>query len=115
MRPSPTFSRVALVRSERQIYISGLFARAAGRGEEQARDVFAQLQAILDQTGSDMRHLAKATYYVCDDDAGRGFDRVAPRVLRPGAPPAASKVMVHGVGQAGRTLTMDMIAVGSEP
>ncbi len=26
-------------------------------------------------------------------------------------PPAASKVMVHGVGQSGRTLTMDMIAV----
>ena len=113
VRPLPTFSRVALVRSERQIYISGLFARAAGRGEEQARDVFAQLKAILDQTGSDMRHLAKATYYVCDDDAGRGFDRVRPLFFDPQRPPAASKVMVHGVGQAGRTLTMDMIAVGS--
>ena len=113
VRPSPTFSRVALVHSQRQIYISGLFARAAGRGEDQAHDVFAQLQAILDQTGSDMLHLAKATYYVCDDDAGRGFDRVRPLFFDPQRPPAASKVMVHGVGQAGRTLTMDMIAVGS--
>jgi enamine deaminase RidA (YjgF/YER057c/UK114 family) len=113
VRPLPTFSRVALVRSERQIYVSGLFARAAGRGEEQARDLFAQLQAILDQTGGDMLHLAKATYYVCDDDAGRGLDRVRPLFFDPQRPPSASKVMVYGVGQSGRTLTMDMIAVGS--
>jgi enamine deaminase RidA (YjgF/YER057c/UK114 family) len=114
VRPLPTFSRVTLVRSERQIYVSGLFARSAGRGEDQARDLFDQLKTILDQTGSDMLHLAKATYYVCDDDAGRGFDRVRPQFFDPQRPPAASKVMVYGVGQAGRTLTMDMIAVGSE-
>jgi enamine deaminase RidA (YjgF/YER057c/UK114 family) len=113
VRPLPTFSRVALVHSERQVYISGLFSRAAGRGEEQARDVFAQLQAILDQTGSDMQHLAKASYYVCDDDAGRGFDKVRPLFFDSKRPPAASKVMVYGVGRSGRTLTMDMIAVGS--
>ena len=113
VRPLPTFSRVALVHSQRQVYISGLFARAAGRGEEQARDVFAQLQAILDQTGSDMQQLAKASYYVCDDDAGRGFDKVRPLFFDPQRPPAASKVMVYGAGRAGRTLTMDMIAVGS--
>jgi enamine deaminase RidA (YjgF/YER057c/UK114 family) len=113
VRPLPTFSRVALVHGPRQIYVSSLFARAAGRGEEQANDLFAQLQAILEQTGSDMQHLAKATYYVCDDDAGRGFDRVRPRFFDPQRPPSASKVMVYGVGQSGRTLTMDMIAVGS--
>jgi enamine deaminase RidA (YjgF/YER057c/UK114 family) len=113
VRPAQTFSRVALVRSERQIYVSGLFARAAGRGEDQARDVFAQLQAILEQTGSDLRHLARATYYVCDDDAARGIDRVRYRLFDPDCPPAASKLMVHGVGDAGRTLTMDMIAVGN--
>jgi enamine deaminase RidA (YjgF/YER057c/UK114 family) len=114
VRPAQTFSRVALVRSARQIYISGLFARAAGRGEDQARDVFAQLQAILEQTGSDLRHLARATYYVCDDDAARGIDRVRYRLFDADRPPAASKLMVHGVGRAGRTLTMDMIAVGGE-
>jgi len=36
-------------------------------------------------------------------------------VLDPERAPAASKVTVHGVGRAGRTLTMDMIAVGSAP
>ncbi len=92
----------------------GPLRAAAGRGEDQARDVFAQLQTILDQTGSDMQHLAKASYYVFDDDAGRGFDRVRPVFFDPQRPPAASKVMVYGVGQAGRTLTMDMIAVEKE-
>ena len=112
-RPLPIFSRVALVRSQRQIYIAGLFAREAGNGEAQAGDVFAQLKTILDQTGSDMRHLVKASYYVCDPDAGRGYDIARPKVLDPERPPAASLVMVHGVGKSGRTLTMDMIAVGS--
>ena len=115
VRASAVFSRVALVRSERQIYISGLFARAPGNGEAQAGDVFAQLKAILAQTGSDMLHLAKATYYVCDADASRGFDIARPMSFAPERPPAASLLMVHGVGQSGRTLTMDMIAVGSEP
>jgi enamine deaminase RidA (YjgF/YER057c/UK114 family) len=111
-RPLPIFSRVALVRSQRQIYLAGLFAREAGNGEAQAGDVFAQLKTILDQTGSDLRHLVKASYYVCDPDAGRGYDIARPKVLDPKRPPAASLIMVHGVGKSGRTLTMDMIAVG---
>jgi enamine deaminase RidA (YjgF/YER057c/UK114 family) len=115
MKPSPTFSRVALVRTERQVFISSLAARAEGNGEAQARDVFDQLKAILAQTSGDMLHLAKATYYVADDDAGKGFDKVRPEVFDPQRPPAASKVTIHGVGQPQRTLSMDMIAVGSKP
>lgn len=114
VRPSPAFSRVALVRTQRQVYISGLSARAAGDGEAQARDVFAQLKSILAKTGSDMRHLAKATYYVSDDDGSRGIDLLRREVFDPQRPPAASKVTVHAVGQPGRTLTIDMVAVGSE-
>ena len=117
--PSAVFSRVALVRGQRQIYVAGLFAREVSNpatqpgGETQANDVFAQLKAILDQTGSDMRHLAKASYFVCGPFASRGFDVARPALLDPARPPAASLVMVHGVGKTGRTLTMDMIAVGS--
>jgi enamine deaminase RidA (YjgF/YER057c/UK114 family) len=112
VRPAHTFSRVALVRTERQIYVSGLYARTAGKGEAQATDVFEQLQAILNRAGGNMLHLAKASYYVSDDDAGRGFDRVRPRFFDQLHPPAASKVMVHGVGRTQRTLTMDMIVAG---
>ena len=113
VRPSPAFCRVALVRTQRQVYISGLSARAAGDGEAQARDVFAQLKMILGKTGGDMLHLAKATYYVSDDEAGKALDKLRPEFYDPKHPPAASKVTVHGVGQADRTLSMDTIAVGS--
>ena len=59
-----------------------------------------------------MRHLVKATYYVSDDDAARWVDRTRPPVFDPIRPPAASKMMVHGMGVLGRTMTVDMIAVG---
>ena len=105
------FSRVALVHTDRQIYVSSLFARKPGRGQEQALDVFDQLETILEKAGSDLRHLAKATYYVCDDPSARGMDRARLWLYDQDRPPAASKCMVHGVGKAKRTLTMDMIAV----
>ncbi|NOX55483.1 MAG: hypothetical protein GXP27_13805 [Planctomycetes bacterium] len=105
------FSRVALVHTDRQIYVSSLFARKPGRGQEQALDVFDQLESILEKAGSDLRHLAKATYYVCDDPSARGMDRARLWLYDQDRPPAASKCMVHGVGKAKRTLTMDMIAV----
>jgi len=113
VKPSPTFSRVALVQTDRQVYISGLSARKPGNGESQVRDVFAQLKQILTETGSDLRHLAKATYYVSDDDASRMLNKLRPEFYDPQRPPAASKVTVHGVAQPDRTLTIDMIAVGT--
>jgi enamine deaminase RidA (YjgF/YER057c/UK114 family) len=103
---------VALVRTPRQVYISGLSAREAD-SEDQAQDVFDQLKSILDQTGGDMLHLAKATYYVSDDGANKPLDKARSKFFAPLRPPAASKVTVYGVGHAGRTLTIDMIAVGS--
>jgi enamine deaminase RidA (YjgF/YER057c/UK114 family) len=112
VKPSPTFSRAALVRSARQIFISGLSSRDTGDGEAQARDVFAQLKAILAETGGDMLHLAKATYYVSDDEASKALDRARLEWFDSQRAPAASKVTVHGVGQPGRTLTTDMIVVG---
>jgi len=114
VRPMQVFSRVALVRCERQIYVSSLFARKPSPPQAQALDVFDQLQDILDRTGSDLRHMAKATYYVCDDGSARGMDRVRLWRYDQDRPPAASKLMVHGVGKSRRTLTMDMIAVARD-
>jgi enamine deaminase RidA (YjgF/YER057c/UK114 family) len=112
--PSNTFSRVALMRAPRQIYIAGLYANKPSRGQPQADLLFGQLDEVLQQTGSDMRHLVKATYYVSDDDAARWVDRTRPKVFDPVRPPAASKLMVHGVGHSQRTMTVDMIAVETE-
>jgi len=115
VRPSNIFSKVALLQTDRAIYISGIYARQPSRGEPQALYVFGQLEEILAKVGSDMRHLVKGTYYVSDDDAARWVDRTRPRYYDPTCPPAASKVMVHGVGQSQRTMTIDMIAVGRGP
>lgn len=112
--PLQIFSRAALVHTDRQIYVGGLFARKAQGGQEQALDVFDQLQTILASTGSDLQHLAKGTYYACDDGAARGLDRARLWLYDQDRPPAASKCMVHGVGMPQRTLTLDMIAVGAD-
>ncbi len=111
VRPSNTFSKAVLLRGDTQIYVSGLYARVPSRGEPQAVYLFDQLKDVLKKSGSDMRHLVKASYYVSDDDAARWVNRLRPRVFDPLRPPAASKVMVHGVGMAQRTMTVDMIAV----
>ena len=111
VRPSIVFSKVALVNTDRQIYISGQYAKVPSRGEPQAVYVFGQLKEILDKTGSDMSHMAKATYYVCDHDSARWVDRTRPKVYNHARPPAASKLMVHAMGMEGRTMTVDMIAV----
>ena len=91
--------------------VDKVFAPVPSRGEPQGKYVFDKLQEVLAKTGSDMRHLVKGTYYVCDDDAARWVDRTRPLVFDPDRPPAASKVMVHGMTMAGRTMTIDMIAV----
>ncbi len=113
-RPDSTFSRVALMRADRQIYLSGLHASKPSRGEPQADLLFGQLAEILAKTGSDIRHLVKATYYVSDDDGARWIDKTRFKIFDEKRPPAASKLMVHGVGLPGRTMTVDMIAVETE-
>lgn len=114
-KPSPTFSPVGIVQTERVIYISGLTAREPGSGEAQVRDVFAQLNDVLGTTGSDLLHLVKATYCVSDEDASTMLNKLRPEFFDPQRPPAASKVTVHGVAHPDRTLTMDMIAVPTDP
>ena len=111
MTASPVFCRVVRVNDPRTIFISGLYSRDAGDGAAQVNDVFAQLQVILKASGSDLRHLAKATYYVSDNDASAKLNELRPKFYDPARPPAASKAQVLGVGMTGRSLTLDMIAV----
>jgi len=112
MTSSPVFSRVALTNSREMIYTSGLYGKA-GTGEEQVRDIFAQLRQVTAELGSDLRHLAKATYYVSDDDTSAKLNAVRPEFYDPKRPPAASKAIVTAVGKPDRSITLDMIAVPS--
>ncbi len=111
MTASPVFCRVVRVNDPRTIFVSGLYAKDATDGAGQVTQVFEQLQEILKASSGDLRHLAKATYYVSDNEVGAKLTEMRPKFYDPARPPAASKAQVFGVGMTGRTLTLDMIAV----
>jgi enamine deaminase RidA (YjgF/YER057c/UK114 family) len=118
MTASPIYSRVARINGAQTIYISGLYAAAGNgdpnapaEGEREVREVFGSLEQIVKQSGSDFRHLVKATYYVATDAASAKLNELRPRYYDPQRPPAASKAAVAGTGRQGRGLTIDMIAV----
>ncbi|HUY88938.1 MAG TPA: RidA family protein [Pirellulales bacterium] len=110
MTTSPVFSRVARIHGGPTIYIGGLFGGQATTGAEQVEEIFAALRDALEQTGGDLLHLAKATYYVSDEDASRALNELRPKYYDPARPPAASKAMVRAVGRPKKTITLDMIA-----
>ena len=110
MKTSPVYSRVATIHGNTRIYVSGLYSAEPGDGLSQVNGVFAGLKKILAEANSDVLHLAKATYYVSDDDASSQLNVIRPSIYDPKRPPAASKAMVKGVAKEGRSLTLDMIA-----
>jgi len=110
MKTSPVYSRVARIHGNKRIYISGLQSSKPGNGEEQTKEIFKTLGSLLKQTGSDFKHLAKATYYVSDSDASSQLNKLRPLFYDPKRPPAASKAMVKGVGMQVRSLSIDIIA-----
>lgn len=111
MQASPVYSRVARINRGPTIYFSSLFAAKAGDGKYEVNDIFTQMGTLLDRTGSDLKHLAKATYYCSSDDASKSLNELRPNYYDKARPPAASKAIVTGTGMAQRRLTMDMIAV----
>ncbi len=120
---TPTiYSRVVRTHGPSTIFVSGLFGEPGATGEQQVEAIFRKLEQALSSTSEesacDLRHLAKATYYVSDNDASTKLNELRPRFYDPRRPPAASKAMVSGVGLPKATITIDMIAVprsSSEP
>ena len=108
---SKVYRRVARVNHGKQIYFSGLYGINATDGAGQIREIFSKLGTATKQASSDFEHLVKATYYVTDNDASDKLNLLRPEYYNPQRPPAASKAKVNGVGLAGKTVTMDMIAV----
>lgn len=110
MKASPIYSRVTRMDGGKTIYVSGLYGKAKGNAEAEILEIFESLGRMLEKTGSDFKHLAKATYYVSTEEASRKLNEVRPKFYDPLRPPAASKAMVAGVGVEGRSITLDMIA-----
>ncbi len=113
MQASPIFSRVARINRGGTIYVSGLYGRKGKSGADQVEEIFGELSRVLEKTGSDLKHLVKATYYVSDDDASRRLNELRPKFYDPRRPPAASKAVVAEVAKTGKTITIDMIAVAA--
>lgn len=111
MTASPIYSRVTRINHGKTIYVSGLYGMKGKDATGEVEEIFTTLDGVLKKAGSDLRHLAKATYYVSTDDASRKLNELRPRYYDPKRPPAASKALVPGVGVAGRSVTLDMIAV----
>lgn len=117
---SPVFSRVTRINHAKTTFVSGLYAapgdpsadpNSPAAGEREVKEVFTSLERILKLAGGDLRHLAKATYYVSTDAASAKLNELRPRYYDPERPPSASKAAVAGVGRAGLGLTLDMIGV----
>lgn len=113
MKASPVYSRIARVNYGKLIYVSGLHADKGEGPAAEIPEIFDALGGILKKAGSDYRHLAKATYYVTNADAVKKMGEIRPRYYDPKRPPAASLAMTEGTGRAGKSVTLDMIAVPS--
>jgi len=111
MTASPVYSRVAIAEVSDRIFVSGITAKEPGNYSTRIHSAFNQLKAIVKEAGSDMEHLAKATYYVSDNGISGDFGKIRREYYNPQRPPAASKATVKSVGIPNRILVMDMIAV----
>jgi enamine deaminase RidA (YjgF/YER057c/UK114 family) len=108
---SKVYSRVARVNHGKLIFFSGLYGMKSETGAAQIREIFGTIKGVLAKCGSDLEHLAKATYYVSDDEASNQLNQIRPEFFNPQRPPTASKAKVTSVGMPGKTITLDMIAV----
>lgn len=113
LKPSPLFSRVARVHRGRTIFLGDMYGSGEANAATQVQTSFERLKLLLEKTGSDLKNLAKATYYVADDEISKAHNETRPKYYDPERPPAASKAMVGATGRPGVRYVMDMIAVPS--
>jgi enamine deaminase RidA (YjgF/YER057c/UK114 family) len=113
MTKSPVFSRVTRINRGPTIFIGDVFGEANASAEAQLQSSFDKLGQLLKESGSDFKHLAKATYYVTDDEISKAHNAIRPKYFDPDRPPAASKALVGSTGRPGVRYSMDMIAVPS--
>lgn len=111
MTASPIYSRVARINHSKSIYISGLCSPRQPNATAEVKAVFADLGKLLQQTGSDFRHMVKATYYVSTEAASRQLNELRPDYYDSKRPPSASKAMIASGAADVCGLVLDMIAV----
>ena len=108
---SPVYSKVTRVNYGSKVYVSGLYGNTERGIKSELSDIFDFLDLIMKKSGSDLKHLVKATYYVSDDLHSAALNEIRPKYYDPKRPPAASKAMVKDVGALKAGVNMDMIGV----
>jgi len=111
MVASPVYCKVTRINFGQKIYISGLYGQVSANADSELTSIFTSMGTILKNTGSDFKHLVKATYYVSTDVHSAKLNEIRPKYYDPLRPPAASKAMVKEVGQAQSGVSIDMIGV----
>lgn len=111
MTASPVYSKVTRINYGKKVYISGLYGKISGNPDSDLASIFNLMGTILKSTGSDFRHLVKATYYVSNDVHSAKLNEIRPKYYDPLRPPAASKAMVKDVGKPEAGISIDMIGV----
>lgn len=114
MTASPIYSKVVQINRGKKIYISSIFGNSMNEPGKQTAEIFKSLKEILNDAGSDFTHLAKATYYVSDNEASVSLNEIRPGFYDSKRPPAASKAMVKGFGINNMSINIDMIGVVKE-
>ncbi|MCA9041907.1 MAG: RidA family protein, partial [Planctomycetaceae bacterium] len=108
---SPVYCRYTIVNSPFRIYISDLVAENANSHADEIHEIFGKLQKILAATGSDLNHLAKATYYTTNAEVSKPFGAIRKEYYNPNHPPAASLARIEGIDGEDKSIAIDMIAV----
>jgi enamine deaminase RidA (YjgF/YER057c/UK114 family) len=111
VEPSRYFSRVAIVRGGPRIFTGSVVSPDPGDPRADVRGMFRELLSLLREAGSDLEHMAKATYFVQDDATSQAHNEVRRELYNPERPPAASKAGVEATAFEGRASVVDMIAV----
>jgi len=108
---SPVYSKVTRVNYGSKVYVSGLYGNTERGIKSELSDIFDFLDLIMKQSGSDLKHLLKATYYVNTDLHSAALNEIRPKYYDAKRPPAASKAMVKDVGSLKAGVGIDMIGV----
>jgi 2-iminobutanoate/2-iminopropanoate deaminase len=116
--PRGTYSHAVRVPAGRDLlFVSGLTSRdekgqivAPRDAAGQARQVFANLSALLAQSGATLADVVRATYYVVHMSDRDAIEAVRRELFDAAAPPAATMVEVFALNDPALVVEVDVVA-----